>query len=102
VKVHPRVRLGRVGAHRYSLRVFAALKFAGRFATVQRYDAVRGRWVFMKRVRLHSNSTNILPTVISSVAFRSTLASRARIRAVMPQAQVGSCYLPGTSNVIRG
>jgi plastocyanin len=101
VKVSPRVRLGRVGAHRYSVRVFAAQKFAGRYATFQRYNASRGLWVFVKRVFLHSNSTNILPTVISSVAFRSTLPPRAKIRALLPQSQAGSCYLPGTSNVIR-
>ena len=76
VKVRPRLRLGRVGAHRYSLRVFAAQKFAGRYATFQRYNAGSGRWVFVKRVRLHANSTNILPTVISSVAFRSAIAPR--------------------------
>jgi plastocyanin len=101
VKVQPRLRLGRVGAHRYSLRVFSGRKFAGSYATFQRYDSNRGRWVFVKRVRLHSNSTNILPTVISSVAFRSAISPRARIRAILPQFQVGSCYLPGTSNVIR-
>lgn len=101
VNVRPRVRLGRVGAHRYSLRVFAGQKFAGRYATFQRYDARRARWVFVKRVQLHSNSTNILPTVISSVAFRSAIAPKARIRATLPQSQVGSCYLAGTSNVIR-
>jgi plastocyanin len=99
VTVRPRVRLGRTGAHRYSLRVFAAQKFAGRYATFQRYSG--GRWLFAKRVRLHSNSTNILPTVISSVAFRSNIVPRARIRAILPQFQVGSCYLAGTSNVIR-
>jgi plastocyanin len=101
VNVHPRVRLGRVGAHRYSLRVFAAQKFAGRFATLQRYAVTRGRWVFVKRVQLHSNSTNILPTVISSVAFRSLLPPHARIRALLPQSQAGSCYVTGTSNTIR-
>jgi plastocyanin len=101
VDVRPRLRLGRVGAHRYSLRVFAGQKFAGRSATFQRYDAGRARWVFVKRVQLHSNSTNILPTVISSVAFRSAIVPRARIRAILPQSQVGSCYLAGTSNVIR-
>jgi plastocyanin len=101
VEVSPRLRLGRIGAHRYSLRVFAAQKFAGRYATFQRYDPSRGRWVFVKRVLLRSNATNILPTVISSVAFRSAIAPRVRIRAVLPQSQVGSCYLPGASNVIR-
>jgi plastocyanin len=101
VKVSPRLRLGRVGAHRYTLRVFAAQKFAGRYATFQRYDAGSGRWVFVKRVRLHSNSTNILPTVISSVAFRSAIKPGTRIRAFLPRLQAGGCYQPGTSNVIR-
>jgi plastocyanin len=101
VMVRPRLRLGRVAAHRYSLRVFAAQKLAGRYATLQRYNAARGTWVFVKRVQLRSNSTNILPTVISSVAFRAAIAPRAKIRAVMPQTQVGTCYRPGTSNVIR-
>jgi plastocyanin len=102
VKVRPRVRLGRVGAHRYSLRVFASQKFAGRIATLQRYDSVRARWAFVKRVRLHANSTSILPTVISSVAFRSVVPPHARLRVLLPQSQVGSCYLAGTSNTIRG
>ena len=101
VNVRPRVRLGRVGAHRYSLRVFAAQKFVGRLATLERYNAGRGRWVFVKRVRLHANSTNILPTVVSSVAFRSVVPPHARLRARLPQSQVGSCYLAGTSNLIR-
>ena len=101
VKVRPRVRLGRVAAHRYSLRVFAAQRFAGRVATLQRYAVSRGSWVFVKRVRLHSNSTNILPTVVSSVAFRSVVPPRARLRALLPQSQLGGCYLTGTSNTIR-
>jgi hypothetical protein len=99
VKVQPRLRLGRTGAHHYSLRVFAAQRFAGRVATIQRFNG--SRWIFVKRVRLHANSTNILPTVISSVAFRATFVPRARIRAILPQFQAGSCYLRGTSNVIR-
>jgi plastocyanin len=99
VNVRPRLRLGRIGAHRYSLRLFAAQKFAGRYATFQRYNG--NRWVFVARVRLHSNSTNILPTVISSVAFRSSVRPRSRVRAFLPQSQAGACYLPGTSNVIR-
>jgi plastocyanin len=99
VKVRPRLRLGRVATHRYALRVFAAQRFAGKYATFQRYNG--SRWVFVKRVRLHSNSTNILPTVISSVAFRSAIRPRSRIRAILPQFQAGSCYLSGTSNVIR-
>jgi hypothetical protein len=99
VKVEPRLRLGRVAAHRYSLRVFAAQSFAGKYATFQRFSG--SRWISVKRVRLQKNSTNILPTVISSVPFRWTSKSRPRVRAILPQLQAGNCYLPGTSNEIR-
>ena len=101
VTVRPRVRLGRVAAHRYSLRVFAAQKFAGSFAVIQAYKPNTGRWFVLRRVRLHSNSTNILPTVISSVAFRSAVKPHTRLRALLPQSQVGSCYGSSTSNIVR-
>lgn len=99
IKVEPRLRLGRVAAHRYSLRVFAAQSFAGKWASFQRFNGKR--WIFVKRVQLQKNATNILPTVISSVPFRWNSATRPRVRAVLPQIQAGSCYLPGTSNTIR-
>ncbi len=100
VKVRPRLRLGKVAPHRYSLRVIAARSFAGKYGTFQRYNATLGRWVTVKRVLLRANSTGIAPTVISSVSFRSTIPARLRVRVILPQLQVGSCYLPGRSNVI--
>lgn len=100
VKVRPRLRLGKVAAHRYSMRVFAARSFAGRYGTFQRYNASLGRWVNVKRVLLRANSTGIAPTVISSVSFRSTVSSQLKVRVILPQLQVGSCYLLGRSNVI--
>ena len=99
VKVEARLRLGRVAAHRYSLRVFAAQSFAGKWATFQRLKG--DRWISVKRVRLQKNSTNILPTVISSVPFRWTSTTRPRVRAILPQGQEGTCYLAGVSNNIR-
>ena len=99
VNVEPRMRLGRVAAHRYSLRVFAAQSFAGKFATFQRFNG--SRWISVKRVRLAKNATNILPTVISSVSFRWDNAKRPKVRALLPQGQAGSCYLAGASNEIR-
>jgi plastocyanin len=101
VKVRPRLRLGKVAAHRYTVHVFAAQSFAGKYASLQRFNGNLGRWVFVKRVILRTDPTNILPTVITSRAFGSTLRSRPKIRVVMPQSQTGGCYLPGTSNVIR-
>ena len=100
VKVRPRLRLGKLAAKRYSLRVFAARSFAGKYATFQRYNATLRRWVNVKRVLLRANSTGVAPTVISSVTFRSSLSGRPRIRVVLPQLQVGACYMAGTSNAI--
>ncbi|MDP9255715.1 MAG: hypothetical protein M3Q31_04055, partial [Actinomycetota bacterium] len=101
VKVRPRLRLGRVAPHRYSLRLFAAQSFAGKYAVFQRFNGSLARWVFIKRVLLRKDSTNILPTVISSRAFRSTVRSRLKVRMILPQSQAGSCYLSASSNGIR-
>ncbi len=101
VNVRPKLRLRKLAAHRYSLRVFAAQSFAGKYGTFQRFNGTLGRWVKVKRVLLRANSTGVAPTVISSVSFRSTIRPRLKIRVVLPQLQVGSCYRPGRSNVIR-
>ena len=100
-KVRPKLRLRKLAAHRYSLRVLAAQSFAGRYGTFQRFNRTLGRWVTVKRVLLRANSTGVAPTVISSVAFRSTIRPLLKVRVVLPQVQVGSCYRPGRSNVIR-
>jgi plastocyanin len=100
VKVRPRLRLRKLAPRRYALRVFAARSFAGRYATFQRYSGVLGRWIKVKRVLLRANATGVAPTVISSVSFRSAIRPRLKVRVVLPQLQVGSCYRPGRSNVI--
>ena len=100
VKVQPRLRLTKLAAHRYSLRVFAPRTFAGKYGTLQRYNTTLARWVNVKRVLLRPNSTGVAPTVISTASFRSTVPSRLKIRVVLPQLQVGSCYTAGRSNTI--
>jgi plastocyanin len=100
VKVRPRLRLRKLAPHRYSLRVFAAASFAGKYATFQRYSGALGRWIKVKRVLLRPNATGVAPTAISSVSFRSAIRPRLNVRMVLPQLQVGSCYRPGRSNVI--
>jgi len=100
VKVRPRLRLRKLAPHRYSLRVFAAASFAGKYATFQRYSGALGRWIKVKRVLLRANATGVAPTVISSVSFRSAIKPRLKVRVVLPQLQVGSCYRPGRSNAI--
>ena len=101
IKVHPRLRLGKIARHRYSIRVYAAQSFAGKYATFQRYRSSVGRWVKVKRVLLRANTTGVAPTVITSARFRSRIHARLHVRVVLGQAQVGSCYLPGRSNTIR-
>jgi plastocyanin len=101
VKVRPRLRLGRVAAHRYTVRVFAAQSFAGKYVSFQRFNGSLARWVFVKRVLLRTNPTNILPTVVSSRTFGSTIRSGLKIRLILPHSQAGSCYLAGGSNVVR-
>jgi plastocyanin len=98
--VRPRLRLAKVASHRYSLRVFSAQSFAGKYATLQRYIGTRHRWVNVKRVLLRANRTGVAPTVISSVTFRSSIRARLKIRVVLPKLQVGTCYVAGRSNVI--
>jgi len=100
VKVRPRLRLGKIAPQRYSLRVTAAESLAGKVAAFQRYNGTLGRWVTIKRVVLKANASGVAPTVVSSVTFRSTVARRLKVRVVLPQAQVGTCYLAGTSNTI--
>jgi plastocyanin len=99
VKVEPQLRLHRVAAHRYLLRVLAAQSFAGKYATIQRFRG--GRWISVKRVRLQKHRTEALPSVISSAAFRWTSTSRQRVRAILPPIETGRCYVPGTSSEIR-
>lgn len=99
VRVRPRLRLVRVAAHRYSLRVLAARSFAGKYASFQRYNGTR--WVAVRSVRLRANSTGVAPTAVTSASFRSSVRGGLRVRATLGQTAVGSCYAPGLSNTIR-
>lgn len=101
VQVQPRLRLGKVAPHRYVLRVFAAQSFAGKHATFQRYRLASKRWVTVKTVALRAGSTAVAPTLISSARFGAHVKAGLRVRALLGQAQVGSCYLAGKSNTIR-
>jgi hypothetical protein len=101
VHVKPRLRLGRVAPHRYSLRVYASQTLAGKYVTLQRYNGTLKRWVGVKAIALKANVSGVAPTVVSATSFRATVKSGLRIRVVISQAQVGTCYAAGNSNTIR-
>jgi plastocyanin len=100
VRVRPALRLVKVAAHRFSLRVSGAQSFAGKYASFQRYNGTLGRWVAVKTVTLKASTAGVAPTVLSTASFRSTIKARLRVRVALGQAQVGSCYAPGLSNAI--
>lgn len=99
--VMPRLVLGKVAKHRFTVHVSAAQSFAGKLATFQRYRKATKRWVKVKRVTLKANTTGVAPTVVSSAKFRSKIKSRLKVRIVLGPKQVGACYAGGRSNAIR-
>ena len=99
--VLPRLRLGTIARHRYTLHVSAAESFAGKIATFQRYNRAKKRWVKVKRVVLRADTTGVAPTVVTSATFRSGIKAGKRVRVTLGARQVGSCYLAGRSNTIR-
>lgn len=99
--VMPRLRLGKVGKHRFSLHISAGESFAGKYATFQRFRSSTKRWVRVKRVLLQANATGVAPTVITSAAFRSGIEAGMRVRVTLGAKQVGACYLAAVSNPIR-
>ena len=100
-RVTPSLRLGKLARHRYALHISAAVSFAGKLATFQRYSKAKKRWVKVKRVLLQADTTGVAPTVITSATFRSGIKAKQRVRVTLGAKQVGACYLAGRSNTIR-
>jgi plastocyanin len=101
VRVRPLMKLTRIAAHRYTLKVTAGDSFAGKYISFQRYNGVTKHWVAVKAVPLKASKSGVAPAIVSVAAFRSTVKTGLRIRTTMAQAQVGTCYAAGLSNAIR-
>jgi plastocyanin len=101
VKVRPLLKLRKVARHRFTLTISAAQSFAGKVANFQRYSTALKKWRGVKRVLLKANSAGVAPTVLTTAKFRSSIKSKARVRAILKQTQVSACYAPGKSNTIR-
>ncbi len=101
VRVRPLMKLTRIAAHKYSLKVSGGGTFGGKYASFQRYNGTTKKWVAVKVIPLKASKTGVAPAVVSVASFRSTVKTGLRIRATMAQAQVGACYAAGLSNTIR-
>jgi plastocyanin len=100
VRVRPRITLRKLTRGRFAVRVRAAESFAGKVAVFQRYRAATRRWSRVKYVTLRAMG-GTAPTMISGANFRSAVRVGTRVRVAMTQTQVGGCYAPGVSNIVR-
>jgi len=101
VSVRPSVTLTKAARRKYKVRISAAQSFAGKLVTFQRFKASTQSWVRVRKATLRQVSTGPGPTIVSGITFRSKIRTGLRVRAVLPKAQAGACYLPGVSAVIR-
>ncbi len=100
-KVAPVVTLKRVRARRFSTSVTAAQSFVGKYVVLQRYVRTRRAWKTVKRVTLRSVKPGTAPAMISSAGFGARVARRTSLRALLTQAQAGTCYAPARSRTIK-
>jgi plastocyanin len=104
VKVKPKVLLRKLAARKFRVRALANDSFAGRFVLFQRWSTVKARWITVRSVVLRAGTsvtTPINPTSVSTATFRVKLRPRLRVRALLTQAQAGTCYAASASTTIR-
>jgi len=103
-KVRPKISLRRLARGRFAITVFAAESLQGKAVVFQRFARFSGRWTNVKAMLLRPGSVLAVPlsqTMTSSRSFRVRIRARSLVRAVLTQAQAGSCYLGAVSNVAR-
>jgi hypothetical protein len=97
VKVHPFMTLTYSGRGRYFAWIRANDFFGGARATLQRLSG--NRWLTVKRFVLKRAPSAGVASTTGTV--RAKLRKGTLIRAVLPQAQAGRCYLSGATNTVR-
>lgn len=80
-------------ATRFSVGAGLGTRFVGKRVSIQRFDQRLGRWATIRKVVLKSERYG------TAVALR--VPKGTQLRAVLPNAQAGPCYLGGTSPVRR-
>jgi hypothetical protein len=95
VRVHPQLFLRRLPQY-FDLWIRAEGIFRGDVAAVQR--ASGAHWKTIKRVQVKSFGGY---AVGGEAKFKVKVPPRTKVRVVLSQAQVGKCFLPGFSNIVR-
>jgi plastocyanin len=100
VTVSPKLKLNRVGS-RFTVRVTAAQAFTGKLVSLQRYRPALKRWATVKQVKLGAAKPPAAGAVVTSATFRARVKRGSRVRAFLPRAQAGTCYVAASSNTLR-
>ena len=101
VSVKPSLRLNKLSKSRYRVALAAGVSFAGKYVNFQRYIRSSRKWKTVTRITFATGQpSGPAPTTVSLGTKRIALKTRARVRAMLPQAQAG-CYLTTTSNSVR-
>jgi plastocyanin len=98
------VSLRRNAFHRFTTQVTAAQSFVGKAVLFQRWVARKHKWSTVKTVFLgsrHASSTPLAGSTVSAVTFGARVARGLKVRALLPPAQAGPCYIAATSPTIR-
>ena len=98
VRVRPRIKLAKLGSHKYLVRVKAAQSFVGKRIVFQKQTA-SGGWTKVKRVKLHK-LTIVGTTDISSSTFKSRIKHGKHVRALLKSRVAAPCYLGNHSSTI--
>ena len=101
VQTTPVLTLKKLAKNKFSVSVTGAQTFVGKFTVFQRFRLRDSKWVSLKHVTLTTLTQGTKPTETTSANFTIKLPTKLKVRAVLPAAQAGTCYLPTRSKVIR-
>jgi plastocyanin len=98
VHVRPSIKLAKIAAHKFRVRVKAAQSFVGHTVLLQK-RTVLGTWVKVKTVKLKTAMT-VGSTTITKATFRSRIHRGKKVRIRLKTNQAAPCYVGGNSNVV--
>jgi hypothetical protein len=101
VHVKPAVQLRRTGARTFAVDVSAGNgSWFTKTVILQRFDPGAKTWKRVTAATLKANSRPDALVSVSSAALHAAVRHGTRLRAMLPQATVGSCYAPATSSTL--
>lgn len=98
VRVRPGVQLRRINGSSFGVDVSVGNgTWFTKAVTLQRLDPRKKTWVKVASAPLKANSDPEALTAVSSATLHAAVQRGTKLRAVVTQGTVGSCYLPATS-----